>query len=434
MIEFATASREFRSLIGRRRELQTLLGSVFAGLGIFLQNTLQGGLPDSLSSVRRHLFAFYAVLLMAPCLILALRMARLHGGLVLNGILIAQLTQGRDFTRPLNVRYAARHNYFGVSFLQFVLMDLIAGFSTTILALALNARMAVALASGASIIVVWMALYFRFHHRAARFALNKIKAETCDDFDRADWEAHISGSLEDANLGLNADVGFVGLIVFSVFETLSGLGQIKGGETDLAPDLIQRYGPTAYVGLMLITCLMGMVGYLRVRVAIGKFSLVLDPTDRPFKPFKLTDSLLGYMIIAFLFTVSLHLMLGLRFPALGRDDPTLLMIDAAALAVCLAAEQLTLVVAGRVSPRVDGPAGFSLPERILMNPTPSDGPTGDPAADPSPMERSGTFSPGVIEDIQIKAELARYRIRGFGILRPADLGHVRRPDLHPEHA
>ena len=53
-----------------------------------------------------------------------------------------------------------------------------------------------------------------------------------------------------------------------------------------------------------------------------------------------------------------------------------------------------------------------------MNPTPSDGPTGDPAADPSPMERSGTFSPGVIEDIQIKAELARYRIRGFGILRP----------------
>jgi glutamate synthase domain-containing protein 2 len=40
------------------------------------------------------------------------------------------------------------------------------------------------------------------------------------------------------------------------------------------------------------------------------------------------------------------------------------------------------------------------------------------AADPSPLERSGTFTPGVIEDIQIKAELARYRIRGFGILRP----------------
>src|SRR5262245_39503288 len=42
----------------------------------------------------------------------------------------------------------------------------------------------------------------------------------------------------------------------------------------------------------------------------------------------------------------------------------------------------------------------------------------DSAADPSPMERSGTFTPGVIEDIQIKAELARYRIRGLGLLRP----------------
>jgi glutamate synthase domain-containing protein 2 len=37
--------------------------------------------------------------------------------------------------------------------------------------------------------------------------------------------------------------------------------------------------------------------------------------------------------------------------------------------------------------------------------------------DPGPLQRSGTFTPGVIEDIQIKAELARYRIRGFGILR-----------------
>ena len=58
MIEFATASREFRSLIGRRRELQTLLGSVFAGLGIFLQNTLQGGLARRRSgAIKRHLFA-----------------------------------------------------------------------------------------------------------------------------------------------------------------------------------------------------------------------------------------------------------------------------------------------------------------------------------------------------------------------------------------
>ena len=35
-----------------------------------------------------------------------------------------------------------------------------------------------------------------------------------------------------------------------------------------------------------------------------------------------------------------------------------------------------------------------------------------------PLQPSGTFTPAVIEDIQIKSELGRYRIRGFGTLRP----------------
>jgi glutamate synthase domain-containing protein 2 len=35
-----------------------------------------------------------------------------------------------------------------------------------------------------------------------------------------------------------------------------------------------------------------------------------------------------------------------------------------------------------------------------------------------PLQPSGTYTPAVIEDIQLKAELGRYRIRGFGTLRP----------------
>src|SRR6516165_9737749 len=49
---------------------------------------------------------------------------------------------------------------------------------------------------------------------------------------------------------------------------------------------------------------------------------------------------------------------------------------------------------------------------------PSKDVSGSLGGDPSPHETSGTFTPAVIEDIQIKAELARYRIRGFGSLRP----------------
>ncbi|WP_435006497.1 hypothetical protein P12x_004050 [Tundrisphaera lichenicola] len=347
MIEFPTVAREFRSLIRRRLEIQTLLGSIFAGLGIFLQNTLQGGLPDSLGAIKRHLFAFYALLLMVPCLILGLRMARLHAGMVLNGILIARLSENRTFARPMSIPNAARHNYFGVSFLQFVLMDILAGFSTTILILALQYSVLLALVAGGSIMVLWLGLYFRFHHQASRFALRKIAEEACADFEEREWEAHQSGSLEDANHGLNAEVAFVGLIVFSVFETLSGLGQIKTSGLDLAPDLILRYGPTAYVGLMLVTCLMGMFSYLRVRVAIGKFSLIIDPADRPFRILKLTDSLLGYVVIAFLFTVSSHLFLGLLLPALGEKEGLLLTIDALIFIFLVICEQMTLVLAGR---------------------------------------------------------------------------------------
>jgi glutamate synthase domain-containing protein 2 len=43
---------------------------------------------------------------------------------------------------------------------------------------------------------------------------------------------------------------------------------------------------------------------------------------------------------------------------------------------------------------------------------------GAPAAPIVQVQQSGTFTAAIMEDIQIKAELGRYRIRGFGTLRP----------------
>ena len=47
-------------------------------------------------------------------------------------------------------------------------------------------------------------------------------------------------------------------------------------------------------------------------------------------------------------------------------------------------------------------------------------PSGNPASPQvsAPLQRSGTYTAAVIEDIQAKAELGRYLIRGFGTLRP----------------
>jgi hypothetical protein len=347
MIEFPTVSREFRSLVHRRQELVTFLGVVFAATGIFLQNVLQGKLPPALQGMQEYIFAFYALMLMVPTLILALRMARLHGGMVLNGILYARLMQEQDFTARGDPQRAARHNFLSVAFLQFVQMDLIAGFSAAILALGLGADLVGAVLVGVVVALVWLGLYFRFHHQAVRFALSKIATDTCGPVERKDWREHLSSSLEGANTGMLADIGFVGLIMFSMFEKLSGLGEIRKEPAGPAYGHVLAYGPWIFTTLMVVTCLFGLLTYLRVRLAIGQFSLQLDPTDRPFRPLRLTDSLLGYLLLAFLFTVSLHLLLLLGLPDLDSNRPLLLGIDAAALLLAVAAEQLTLVVAGR---------------------------------------------------------------------------------------
>jgi hypothetical protein len=81
-----------------------------------------------------------------------------------------------------------------------------------------------------------------------------------------------------------------------------------------------------------------------LRIAIGELSLQIDPTDRPFRPLRLTDSLLGYMLLAFLFCVALHVLL---FPWFERRPGLLLGIDGGAFALAIVAEQVSLVIAGR---------------------------------------------------------------------------------------
>src|SRR5262249_24353357 len=160
-------SREFHSLVHRRRDLQTFLGSVFVVTGVFFHNVWKGGLPDDLRSIEARPFTFYGIMLMVPSLILALRMAKLHGGLVINGVLYNRLMQEQTFTRKGDPEKAARHNPLGVSYLQFVLADFIASVSATILAFGLDVGPWIALAVGVGVFLLWQLLYFRFHQQAA---------------------------------------------------------------------------------------------------------------------------------------------------------------------------------------------------------------------------------------------------------------------------
>jgi hypothetical protein len=345
MIDFTAVSREIRSVLSRRRDLLTFLGSVFAALGIILQNLLGDSLPPSLSGLKEHTFAAYALLLMVPSLLLALRLAKLNAGMTLNGVLYARLMQEQTFTDragPGAPRRAAGVNVFGVSFLMFLLADLLAGFAAALLDLALPGTPASsAPVVGAAVVGGGLLLYLYFHRQAAAYALARIESDPCGPFERERWEEHVADSLRDANLDMITILALVGLIVFSAFEGLTGLGRATG-KTDLPSQDVQDYGPLAYGLLMTVTCFMGLVTYVRLRVAVGTRSLQIDPNDRPFRPLRLTDSLLGYMLLAFLFVVSLHFLL---YPYLALR--LLLAVDAAAFLVALLAEQTTLVIAGR---------------------------------------------------------------------------------------
>jgi hypothetical protein len=343
MIDFTAVSREIRSVLARRRELLTFLGSVFAALGIFLQHLLGGSLPESLRGLEEHTFAAYALLLLVPSLLLALRLAKLNAGMTINGILFARLSQQQGFAEQAD-RRAARVNVFGVSFLMFLLSDLLAGFAAGLLDLSLDTTHAwAAPVVGTAVFVAGLLLYLHFHRQGVAYALARVERDPCGPFTREQWEEHVADSMRDGNHDMITVLALVGLIVFSAFEGLSGLGKAK--ETDLSIRDVQQYGPLAYGLLMAVTCFVGLVVYLRLRVAIGVRSLQIDPNDRPFRPLRLTDSLLGYMLLAFLFVVSLHFLL---YPALHERQRLLLIVDAAVFVLAILAEQTTLVIAGRV--------------------------------------------------------------------------------------
>lgn len=362
MLDYTSVTRELRSVISRRREMLTFLGSVFAALGLFLQNTLQGTLPSSLASLKGHIFAAYAFTLMVPSLLIALRLARLNMGMTLNGMLYARLMMTQDFIPKATnntIATASRVNPAGVSFLMFLLSDVIAAFSAALLAMALLSdprnpdevnpwKPWIAAGVGIVVLAAGLLLYLYFHRSAVAHAHRRIYAEECAAFERNEWEEHVAGSLEDGNHDMIAILGLCGLIVFSVFESLSGLGQPGVIGTELSRGMVENYGPAFYSLLMLVTCVFSMVTYLRLRVAIGARSLEIDPTDQPFRPLRLTDSLIGYMLLSFFFALGIHFLLESTIFREEAHWPTLLTIDAIAFAVAILAEQLTLVYYGRI--------------------------------------------------------------------------------------
>src|SRR5262249_4395053 len=146
--------------------------------------------------------------------------------------------------------------------------------------------------------------------------------------------------------GMISQIAFAGLIVFSVFESLSSLGKMQTSRAaDLPATAILEFGPWVYSVLMVVTCILSMFIYLRARLAAGSFWLKTDPTDQPFRLLLLTYSLLCYSVLSFLFVVSLHILLTLAIPIV--EQGIVLAIDGLSFFLALLGEQMMLAVVGR---------------------------------------------------------------------------------------
>jgi hypothetical protein len=313
-LDFSHVSQEIRNIVSRRRELMLFLGSLFAALGLYLQNILQGNLPAPLAALENQAFLTYALFLFIPTLLIALRILRLHGGMIINGVRYAHILQAHGWAAdPIR---AQRLNPAGVSSQLFGLTALLSGLAAALVVSALHGRPLLVAATGVVVVMGLLAGFVYHHRQAGRFAETGRQGATVEPVDPEAVEDHIAASLQDANQDMLTTVAFVGLILFSVFENLSGLGSMEPLQTDIAPAQVERLGPWLYSVLLLVTCLIGLVIYLRLALSIGYFSVTLDPNDRPFRPLALTDSQLGYWLLVFFFAVANHLF---WFPIFGTQ-------------------------------------------------------------------------------------------------------------------
>lgn len=316
VLDFTTVSREIRSIVARRRELLIFLGSMFGAMSLFLQKILDGELPPMFRSLERHAFAAHALLVLVPCLILVLRVAKLHAGMTINGVFYARI-EG-TLGRPADPSRAAKLNWLGVSASLVWLMNLLAAGEAAVLALALHQTRFASIFAGVVVFVVCGIIFARFHANASRFALAAVRDARVEPVTLEELEEHWAASRSDANHDMIALNGFAGLMLFSTLENIAGFGKIGIAGADLAAADVEAFGPRIYAGLFMVVCAAVAAMYVRLVLAAAKFSLQLDPTDTPFRPFKLTDSLLGYLLIVFFLGVSVHLSVAPWFAEASR--------------------------------------------------------------------------------------------------------------------
>lgn len=297
VIRFSYVSREIRSIVARRREILLFLASLFAAVGIYLQNLSLDTLPEGLAPLREQALLTYALIVGIPSFLLALRIARLHGGMVINGLFYRKIL-GKPLTYKLN--------FAGISTQMFLLSALITTWAVWLLVESLWVNFW--FSSFFSLVTLLLLAWFFCQNdkKSARFALRNLEQATLElPKNQEEIIEHQALSLQDANQDMLALLTFSGLMLFAVLQTFSGFG-----EANILPaGFHQETLAFSYLFLGLLVNILSIIMYLRLVLSVGQFSLALNPADQPFSPWRLTDSFLGYLLLGFFAVIPAHLLL-----------------------------------------------------------------------------------------------------------------------------
>jgi hypothetical protein len=297
LIRFSYVSREIRSIVARRREILIFLASLFAAVGIYLQNLSLETLPDGLAMLREQALLTYALVVGIPSFLLALRIARLHGGMVINGLFYRALLR-KSLTHRLNLA--------GISTQMFVLSAIITAWAVWLFISGLGVNSWFSALIGLLAFLLLIGIFYRTDVESARFALTNLEQASLDHFENEEEIIeHQALSLQDANQDMLALLTFSGLMLFAVLQTFSGFGEAK----ILPPHFAQETLAFSYLVLGLLVIFLCIIMYLRLVLSVGQFALALNPADKPFSPWRLSDSFLGYLLLGFFAVIPAHLLL-----------------------------------------------------------------------------------------------------------------------------
>ncbi len=297
VIRFSYVSREIRSIVARRREILLFLASLFAAVGIYLQNLSLETLPEGLAALREQALLTYALIVGIPSFLLALRIGRLHGGMVINGIFYRKLL-GKSLTYNLN--------FAGISTQMFLLASLISAWAVWLLVESLGWSVWLSGFFAALTLLLLFLVFYQNDRKSAGFALRNLEQATLElAKNQEEIIEHQALSLQDANQDMLALLTFSGLMLFAVLQTFSGFG-----EANILPaGFSQETLAVSYLFLGLLVNILTIIMYLRLVLSVGQFSLALNPADQPFSPWRLSDSFLGYLLLGFFAVIPAHLLL-----------------------------------------------------------------------------------------------------------------------------